>query len=212
MDAMQNVYADQGLLMSLGGFKSSVRKEAPTQFFRLRLWDQDDLIRELLAHYDKLGVLSGWGALLGYTFQIYFDFSAYSDMAVGLGFMLGFRFPQNFNRPYLSMNIAEFWERWHMTLSRWLRDYIFMSLGGARGTIGKIGQRLVITMFLGGLWHGANWTFVVWGLYNGFLLASYQIARETIRVRLAAIPDWACQVFVFGLVAVGLAVFRAPRK
>jgi alginate O-acetyltransferase complex protein AlgI len=139
-------------------------------------------INPMFAHYGQLGLVTGWAALLGYTFQIYFDFSAYSDMAVGLGYMLGFQFPQNFNRPYMATSISDFWNRWHMTLSRWLRDYLFIPLGGSRCSVLKTARNLVITMFLGGLWHGANWTFVLWGLYHGALLAGYHGWR-TLRQR-----------------------------
>jgi len=164
----------------------------------------------ILLHYDQLGFLNGWAAVLGYTFQLYFDFSAYSDMAVGLGFMLGFRFPQNFNRPYMATSISDFWSRWHMTLTRWLRDYVFLTLGGARGGIWKAGRNLVITMSLGGLWHGANWTFVVWGLYHGVLLAVYQGARAALQGRGLKVSPWLSRAFVFLLVAIGLAIFRSP--
>jgi alginate O-acetyltransferase complex protein AlgI len=118
-----------------------------------------------------LDAAEAWLAALGYSVQIYFDFSGYSDMAVGLAMLLGFRFPQNFNSPYQASSIAEFWRRWHMSLSFWLRDYLYIPLGGSRGTTWVVARNLAITMFLGGLWHGAAWTFVLWGLYHGALLA-----------------------------------------
>jgi len=164
----------------------------------------------ILAHYDQLGFLSGWAALLGYSFQIYFDFSGYSDMAVGLGYMLGFRFPKNFNRPYIARNVSEFWERWHITLSRWLRDYLFIPLGGSRGSLAKTARNLFVTMFLGGLWHGANWTFVAWGLYHGALLAGYHGARTAWRGRGLRVPAWLCRVSIFLLVTLAWVLFRAP--
>jgi alginate O-acetyltransferase complex protein AlgI len=166
-------------------------------------------IDPMFAHYDTLALGSGWAAILGYSFQIYFDFSAYSDMAVGLGHMLGFRFPQNFNRPYISMNPSEFWERWHITLSRWLRDYLFIPLGGSRGSMAATARNLFITMFLGGLWHGANWTFVAWGLFHGTLLATYHTGRRSIWSRLA-VPPIVCRMFVFLLVTLAWVFFRAP--
>lgn len=115
---------------------------------------------------------SAWIGVLGYTLQIYFDFSAYSDMAVGLGLLMGFTFPQNFNSPYKSASITEFWRRWHITLSSWLRDYLYISLGGNR--IGPVRTyiNLMIVMLLGGLWHGASIVFVIWGLWHGVLLAT----------------------------------------
>jgi alginate O-acetyltransferase complex protein AlgI len=124
------------------------------------------------------GVLAAWAGVLSYTFQIYFDFSAYSDMAVGLAHLLGIQFPQNFNSPYKAVDIADFWRRWHISLSTWLRDYLFIPLGGSRGSDLETIRNLTITMFLGGLWHGADWTFVVWGLYHGVLLAGHASLRR----------------------------------
>ena len=119
-----------------------------------------------------------WLAVLAYTLQIYLDFSGYSDMAIGLAFLLGFRFPQNFDAPYQAPNISEFWRRWHMSLSFWLRDYLYIPLGGNQGSRLRTLRNLVIVMFLGGLWHGAAWTFVIWGLYHGALLAVHAICRR----------------------------------
>jgi alginate O-acetyltransferase complex protein AlgI len=119
-----------------------------------------------------------WLAVLAYTLQIYFDFSGYSDMAIGLALLLGFRFPQNFDAPYQSANISEFWRRWHMSLSFWMRDYLYVPLGGNQGSRLRTMCNLALVMFLGGLWHGAAWTFVVWGLYHGVLLAGHAACRE----------------------------------
>jgi alginate O-acetyltransferase complex protein AlgI len=135
-------------------------------------------INPLLSQYQNLGFFGSWMAILGYTFQVYFDFSGYSDMAVGLGYLFGFKLPINFNSPFKASNISDFWNRWHMTLSHWLRDYLYIGLGGSRrGRLITL-RNLVITMFLGGLWHGAAWTFIVWGLYNGFLLVCYHTMKE----------------------------------
>lgn len=112
-----------------------------------------------------------WLGALAYTLQLYFDFSGYSDMAIGLGLMMGFRFVENFNQPYISQSITEFWRRWHMSLSSWLRDYLYIALGGNRHGTAKTYRNLFLTMLLGGLWHGANWTFVLWGAWHGGLLA-----------------------------------------
>lgn len=119
-----------------------------------------------------------WLAMLGYTMQLYFDFSGYSDMAVGLGLMMNVAFPQNFNSPYKSRSITEFWQRWHITLSSWLRDYLYISLGGNRN--GKLitYRNLLLTMTIGGLWHGANWTYVVWGLLHGGGLALERLCKD----------------------------------
>jgi len=125
------------------------------------------------AQADALAIiptLTAWKATLAYTFQIYFDFSGYSDMAIGLGRIFGFKLPLNFFSPYKSCNISEFWRRWHITLSRFLRDYLYIPLGGnQRGTM-RTGMNLLIVMWIGGLWHGASWNFVVWGLLHGSYL------------------------------------------
>jgi D-alanyl-lipoteichoic acid acyltransferase DltB (MBOAT superfamily) len=105
--------------------------------------------------------LEAWGAALSYTLQIYFDFSGYSDMAIGISLLFGFRLPLNFDSPYRSANIIDFWRRWHMTLSRFLRDYLYIPLGGGRRGPFRRYLNLSVTMLLGGLWHGANWTFIV---------------------------------------------------
>lgn len=112
-----------------------------------------------------------WTGALAYTIQLYFDFSGYSDMAVGLGLMMGFKFINNFNQPYISQSITEFWRRWHISLSTWLRDYLYISLGGNRNGTLMTYRNLFLTMLLGGLWHGANWTFVLWGAWHGTILA-----------------------------------------
>ncbi|MGI5817123.1 MAG: MBOAT family O-acyltransferase [Armatimonadota bacterium] len=112
-----------------------------------------------------------WTGVTAYAFQIYFDFSGYSDMAIGLGLMLGFEFKRNFDLPYLSSDITEFWRRWHISLSTWLRDYLYIPLGGNRVSPRRTYVNLAIVMLLGGLWHGAQWTFVIWGAIHGSLLA-----------------------------------------
>ena len=116
------------------------------------------------------GLVPAWTSLIAYSLQIYFDFSGYSDMAIGLGLMLGFRFPRNFDSPYKSESITEVWRRWHISLSTWLRDYLYIPLGGNRGSESRTYVNLMITMLLGGLWHGANWPFVCWGAYQGIWL------------------------------------------
>ena len=120
-----------------------------------------------------------WLGALAYTVQLYFDFSGYSDMAVGLGLMMGFRFMENFNHPYISRSITEFWTRWHISLSSWLRDYLYIPLGGNRSGAGRTYVNLLLVMLLGGLWHGANWTFVLWGAWHGgFLVIERFLGRQ----------------------------------
>ncbi|MEO8139162.1 MAG: MBOAT family O-acyltransferase, partial [Gemmatimonadota bacterium] len=132
-----------------------------------------------LADYRALSSLGAWLAMLGYTFQLYFDFAGYSDMAVGLGFLFGIRIPQNFNSPYKSTDPSDFWRRWHISLSSCLRDYLYIPLGGNRNGAFQTYRNLVLTMLIGGLWHGANWTFVVWGAYHGLILGVYRSVAES---------------------------------
>jgi alginate O-acetyltransferase complex protein AlgI len=118
---------------------------------------------------------TAWIGALAYTVQIYFDFSGYSDMAIGLARMFGFVFPENFARPYSAVSMTDFWRRWHMTLSGWFRDYVYIPLGGSRGATEVTVRNLLVVFFLTGTWHGAAWTFVLWGLYNGLLLVGERL-------------------------------------
>jgi alginate O-acetyltransferase complex protein AlgI len=164
------------------------------------------LIDPVIASAEPLATLDAWLVMLGYTYQLYFDFSGYSDMAVGLGLMFGLRLPQNFNSPYKAVDPADFWRRWHISLSTVLRDYLYIPLGGSRfGTLATY-RNLMITMLLGGLWHGAAWTFVIWGAYHGALLCLTRAAGQ----RLEAVPVLARQVGTFLLVVIGWVFFRAP--
>jgi alginate O-acetyltransferase complex protein AlgI len=149
-----------------------------------------------------------WMGAIAYTIQLYFDFSGYSDMAIGLGLMMGFRFMENFNHPYISHNITEFWQRWHISLSRWLRDYLYIPLGGNRKGARRTYANLAITMLLGGLWHGANWTFILWGAWHGILLAlERRFTRREDGRRVA--PDLTIP-FTMLLVIIGWVIFRSP--
>ena len=125
-----------------------------------------------------LTFFEAWGGALAYTFQLYFDFSGYSDMAIGLARMFGVRLPLNFNSPYKATSIIDFWRRWHITLSRFLRDYLYIPLGGSRKGEARRLTNLMITMLLGGLWHGAGWTFVLWGGLHGFYLVANHVWRQ----------------------------------
>jgi D-alanyl-lipoteichoic acid acyltransferase DltB (MBOAT superfamily) len=135
----------------------------------------------IFANQASLDFYTAWTGMLAFTFQIYFDFAGYSDMAVGLARLFGVSLPFNFNSPYKSRSIAEFWRRWHMTLSRWLRDYLYIPLGGNRHGLPRTVAALMITMTLGGLWHGANWTFVAWGVAHGLALVA---------TRFVSLPGW----------------------
>lgn len=155
---------------------------------------------------DQPSLVDSWVGVLAYTAQLYFDFSGYSDMAVGLGLMMGFRFVENFNHPYISRSITEFWRRWHISLSTWLRDYLYIPLGGNR--LGKVRTyiNLVITMVLGGFWHGANWTFVLWGAWHGGIMAVERMLggkKDSPYPKLIALP------LTFFLIVMGWVLFRA---
>jgi alginate O-acetyltransferase complex protein AlgI len=152
---------------------------------------------------------SAWLGVLAYTVQIYFDFSGYSDMAIGLGQMFGFRLPENFDRPYSASSITDFWRRWHMSLSRWFRDYVYIPLGGSRGGPATTYRNLFIVFVLTGFWHGAEWTFLVWGLFHGGLLIVERLTRYG-----EAAPHGLAELVVrraatLLLVAVGWVFFRA---
>jgi len=120
--------------------------------------------------FNELSTGVAWLGIMAYSLQIYFDFSGYSCMAIGMGKMIGFNFPENFNYPYISQSIQEFWRRWHITLSTWFRDYLYIPLGGSKKNNLITIRNLVIVFFLCGLWHGAEWNFIIWGLYMGFFL------------------------------------------
>lgn len=132
------------------------------------LGEQADLIFGL-SQFDLTTPLA-WIGVTAYAFQIYFDFSGYSDMAIGIGRMIGFKFPENFNNPYISQSITEFWRRWHMTLGRFMKDYLYIPLGGNKVSTARLYFNLWVVFALSGLWHGAAWTFVVWGVFHGLFL------------------------------------------
>lgn len=162
-------------------------------------------INPLISCVDEAGLWTSWLLMIGYSTQLYFDFSGYSDMALGLGKCFGIELPINFKSPYKSKNPSDFWRRWHITLSEWIRDYIYFPLGGSRGGAASAAQNLVLTMTIGGLWHGASWTFVVWGLYHGLLLALYHALKE----RFDALPVAAQRALTLLCVFVGWIPFRS---
>ena len=160
---------------------------------------------------ETLSALDAWGGALAYTFQLYFDFSGYSDMAVGLAMMMGVRLPLNFNSPYKATNISDFWRRWHMTLSRFLRDYLYIALGGNRCGPARRYINLFLTMLLGGLWHGAGWTFVIWGALHGFYLIVNHGWQALMRGRASAgrLGRFLAGALTFMAVVIGWVFFRA---
>jgi alginate O-acetyltransferase complex protein AlgI len=154
---------------------------------------------------DQLTTSLAWLGALCYSLQIFFDFSGYTDMAIGLALMLGFKFPENFSQPYRSSSVTEFWRRWHMSLTRWFRDYLYIPLGGSRRGRFQTFANLFIVFFLCGLWHGAAWTFVLWGMYHGLLLIMERMIGPSGKLR-SGIPG----VFMtFILVTVGWVLFRS---
>ena len=185
------------------------------------------LIANILAEYvDKvfalpateIGVATAWLGILAYTFQIYFDFSGYSDMAIGIGRMIGFKFPENFNNPYISKSVTEFWKRWHITLGSWMMDYLYIPLGGNRKGVRRTYLNLWIVFFLSGLWHGAAWNFVVWGAYHGLFICLDKLIKVKgygLRVKegnpstLTHNPSTLTIIPTFLIVMVGWVLFRA---
>jgi alginate O-acetyltransferase complex protein AlgI len=163
-------------------------------------------IDPLLVEPQTLQLSAAWFALVGYALQLYFDFAGYSNMAVGLGRMLGFEFCQNFDSPYQADSIQAFWRRWHMSLSQLMRDYLFIPLGGSRGGTWLTLRNLLVVMLLGGLWHGAGWTFVLWGAYHGLLLATNVLWRAHAGWRM---PSAAARALTLIAVLGGWVLFRA---
>ncbi len=154
----------------------------------------------------NLSVLESWIGIICYALQIYFDFSGYSDMAIGLGKMFGFDFLENFNYPYVSQTVSEFWRRWHISLGSWFRDYVYIPLGGNRVSRLKLFRNLFVVWFLTGLWHGAAWAFIVWGLYYGFFIA---IERAFLEKLLYRLPKVFRHVYLLLIVIIGWVFFRS---
>lgn len=152
-----------------------------------------------------LGTSISWLGILCYSLQIYFDFSGYSDMAIGLGRMFGFNIKENFMHPYSAKSIKDFWRRWHISLSTWFRDYLYIPLGGSRGSTLFTYRNLLIVFFITGLWHGASWSFIVWGLFHGFFL----LLEKNISFKLPKILLWLSNVYLLVVVMVGWVFFRS---
>lgn len=185
-----------------------------------------NLVGRVFDNPERYSSLEGLVAIYAYAIQIYCDFSGYTDVAIGSALLFGYELPMNFNAPYTSRDLQEFWRRWHISLSSWLRDYLYISLGGSRGTAWKTYRNLMLTMVLGGLWHGASWNFVIWGGLHGGALAvnrAWQRAREARMIRLGASPEtlaardaaplWRQALAIlatFHFVCVAWIFFRAP--
>src|ERR1700751_3147654 len=154
----------------------------------------------------ELDFILSWMGAITYTFQIYFDFSGYSDMAIGLAKMMGFTFPVNFNNPYIAQSITDFWRRWHISLSRWMRDYLYIPLGGNKVSGVRLYFNLWVVFLISGFWHGAEWTFILWGAYHGFFLA---VERLFLLKITAKIGVFLRVLFTFFTVLFGWVLFRA---
>lgn len=155
----------------------------------------------------EVSVLTAWLGCAAYTFQIYFDFSGYSDMAVGLGKMFGFEFPRNFNYPYISKSITEFWRRWHISLSTWFREYVYIPLGGNRVSTWKHIRNLLVVWLLTGLWHGAAWNFVAWGIYYGIILI---VEKYLLTPVLEKMPGIIRRIYSLLIIMIGWVLFFSP--
>ncbi len=160
------------------------------------------------SNFSEMDTLTAWVGSLAYTFQIYFDFSGYSDMAIGLGKMMGFKFPENFNNPYISQSITEFWRRWHITLGNWMRNYLYIPLGGNRVSTGRLYFNLWLVFLASGLWHGASWSFVFWGAFHGFFLV---IERAFLGKILTKTGKFPAILFTFLIVNFGWVFFRIEK-
>lgn len=154
----------------------------------------------------NLSTEQAWIGAIAYTFQIYFDFSGYSDMAIGMARMMGFRFPENFNNPYIAESITDFWRRWHMTLSRWMRDYLYIPLGGNKVSTTRMYFNLWVVFIISGFWHGAEWTFLFWGFYHGLFLIADRVFLNKLTAPIGKVPRI---VLTFLLVVIGWVFFRA---
>lgn len=164
------------------------------------------IANEVMNNSAEVGTLSLWIGIICYSFQIYFDFSGYSDMAIGLGKMFGFDFLENFNYPYISKSIQEFWRRWHISLSTWFRDYLYIPLGGNRKGNFRTYFNLILVFFVTGLWHGASWNFIIWGLFHGFFLIIERVGFGSI---LKKIPRFLGHLYSLLVVLIGWVFFRS---
>ncbi len=160
------------------------------------------------SNYSELDTMTAWVGSIAYTFQIYFDFSGYSDMAIGLAKMMGFKFPENFNNPYISQSITEFWRRWHMTLGSWMRNYLYIPLGGNKVGKTRLYFNLWIVFLASGLWHGASWSFIFWGAFHGLFLVMERAFLGSMLIKIGKIPSI---IFTFLIVNFAWVFFRVEK-
>ena len=158
----------------------------------------------IFATTDENGVVGTWIGIIAYSFQLYFDFSGYSDMACGLGNMLGFEFLKNFDYPYISKSVTEFWRRWHISLSTWFKEYVYIPLGGNRKGVKRQVINLLIVWGLTGIWHGASWNFVLWGLYYGIMLI---VEKFLLKKLLDKLPSFVQHIYTIFIIIIGWGLF-----
>jgi alginate O-acetyltransferase complex protein AlgI len=195
----------KGRVHSLALFGQGARRFMVGFCMKVIIADTLSPLVDAIYHLSAPSLADSWLGAVAYTLQLYFDFAGYSAMAIGLALMIGFHFPENFDFPYLSGSIQAFWQRWHMTLSSFLRDYLYISLGGNRRGEVRTYVNLILTMLIGGLWHGANWTFVAWGAWHGALLAAHRYYRA----QGGRMPWFSGHVLTLVAVILGWVVFRA---
>ena len=171
---------------------------------KVLLADNLSVLYSSICGHPQMSVFTSWLGILAYTMQLYFDFSGYSDMAIGLGKMLGFDFNKNFDYPYISTSVSEFWRRWHISLSSWFREYVYIPLGGNRKGLVRQLFNIMVVWMLTGLWHGANWNFVLWGVYYGVLL---MIEKLFLLKWLDKLPNWIGHIYSMFLVVIGWTIF-----
>ena len=189
---------------SLVDFSEGVFRFSVGMAKKVLLANQIGALWNTISQMHELTAATAWLGAIAYSFQIYFDFSGYSDMAIGLGRMFGFHFLENFNFPYMSKSITDFWRRWHISLSSWFKEYVYIPLGGNRKGMPRQIFNLLVVWMLTGLWHGANWNFVLWGLYYGVLL----ILEKLFLLRwLEKLPAWIGRVYSLFLVVIGWTIF-----
>ncbi|MBR4888695.1 MAG: MBOAT family protein [Clostridia bacterium] len=191
---------------TMEGFANGVRRFTFGLGKKVLLANQLDMLCTACREDAALSVLGMWLYAIGFTLQIYLDFSGYSDMAIGLGQVFGFRFPENFNYPYISRSVTEFWRRWHMTLGGWFRDYVYIPLGGNRVSKAKHLRNIFVVWGLTGIWHGAGWNFLIWGLWYGVLLA---IEKLWLLKKLDKAPAVLQHIYTLFTVVIGFVIFNA---
>jgi len=193
---------------SITHFQEGIRRFIIGLFKKVIIANPIGLVADAAFNADSgsLGWIALWLGAIFYAFQIYFDFSGYSDMAIGLGKMFGFDFLENFNLPYISRSIKEFWRRWHISLSTWFRDYLYIPLGGNRKGVFRTYANLIIVFFITGMWHGASWNFIIWGLFHGFFLVLERLGLDKFLERLPRIIGY---FYTWTVVLAGWVFFRA---